>query len=188
MGDAARAAREADGLDRAVYAAIAAVPTPTLDGALGRLSRAADHSLLWLAIGAGMAAAGGKRGRRAATRGTAAIGVTSALVNLVLKPLAGRHRPDRVGVRVPEARYVPMPVTTSFPSGHAASAFAFATAAGDALPLAGPPLRALAALVAYSRVHTGVHYPGDVVVGSLVGGSVGGMVGALREAADRRCS
>jgi membrane-associated phospholipid phosphatase len=33
----------------------------------------------------------------------------------------------------------------------------------------GVALRALAALVAYSRVHTGVHFPGDVVIGSLLG-------------------
>ena len=37
------------------------------------------------------------------------------------------------------------------------------------LPAAAAPLWALAALVAYSRVHTGVHYPGDVVAGSLLG-------------------
>ncbi len=41
------------------------------------------------------------------------------------------------------------------------------------------PLRFLAAAVAYSRVHSGVHYPGDVVVGSLVGGAVGLMPGSL---------
>ena len=35
------------------------------------------------------------------------------------------------------------------------------------------PLRGLATVVAYSRVHSGVHYPGDVVVGSLVGMAVG---------------
>jgi undecaprenyl-diphosphatase len=40
------------------------------------------------------------------------------------------------------------------------------------LPAAAVPLRALAALVAYSRVHTGVHYPGDVIVGSLIGGAL----------------
>ena len=52
-----------------------------------------------------------------------------------------------------------MPRSTSFPSGHSASAFAFATAVGDELPLAWLPLHALAAAVTYSRVHTGVHYP-----------------------------
>ena len=62
-----------------------------------------------------------------------------------------------------------MPSSTSFPSGHSAAAFAFATGVGHVLPPAAIPLRALAALVAYSRVHTGVHYPGDVVAGALMG-------------------
>ena len=62
-----------------------------------------------------------------------------------------------------------MPGSTSFPSGHSASAFAFATAVGDELPLAWLPLHAVATAVTYSRVHTGVHYPGDVLVGSLMG-------------------
>ena len=66
-----------------------------------------------------------------------------------------------------------MPRSLSFPSGHSASAFAFATAVGQLIPLAAPPLRFVAAMVAYSRVHTGVHYPGDVIVGSLVGALAG---------------
>jgi membrane-associated phospholipid phosphatase len=70
---------------------------------------------------------------------------------------------------VPTGRMVKMPDSTSFPSGHSASAFAFATAVGDELPLAWLPLHAVAAAVTYSRVHTGVHYPGDVLVGSLMG-------------------
>jgi len=65
-----------------------------------------------------------------------------------------------------------MPISTSFPSGHSAAAFAFATGVGHVMPAAGLPLRAVAALVAYSRVHTGVHYPGDVVAGSLIGGAL----------------
>jgi membrane-associated phospholipid phosphatase len=70
---------------------------------------------------------------------------------------------------VPVARHVRMPSSTSFPSGHSAAAFAFATGVGAVLPRAAIPLRGLAALVAYSRVHTGVHYPGDVVAGALIG-------------------
>ena len=53
-----------------------------------------------------------------------------------------------------------MPASTSFPSGHAASGFAFASAIGREQPWLGLALRFLAAAVAYSRVHTGVHYPG----------------------------
>ena len=62
-----------------------------------------------------------------------------------------------------------MPTSHSFPSGHAASAFAFASAVGRVLPAEGIPLHALATAVAYSRVHTGVHFPGDVVLGAVIG-------------------
>ncbi|HEX8857438.1 MAG TPA: phosphatase PAP2 family protein [Thermoleophilaceae bacterium] len=160
---------DAKRLDLAVYSAIASTPTPELDAAMSRLSRAADYSRLSLASAALLALAGGRRGRRAAAKGLASLGVTATVVNVVVKPLGRRHRPDRVGSDVPLARHVPMPTTRSFPSGHSASAFAFATGVGHVMPAAGVPLRALAALVAYSRIHTGVHYPGDVLAGALMG-------------------
>jgi undecaprenyl-diphosphatase len=65
------------------------------------------------------------------------------------------------------------PKTTSFPSGHAASAFAFATAATIERPELAVPLFGLAAGVAYSRVHVGVHYPSDVVAGAIIGTGIG---------------
>ena len=153
----------------AVYAAIARTPTPALDGAMTRLTRAADYSRLWLASAAIMATTGGRRGRRAAFVGLGSVGVTAAVVNLAMKPLGGRRRPDRAARQVPLARQTRMPVSTSFPSGHSATAFAFATGVGHVSPAASIPLQGLAALVAYSRVHTGVHYPGDVVAGALAG-------------------
>jgi membrane-associated phospholipid phosphatase len=82
------------------------------------------------AIAAGLAVAGGGAGRRAAVRGILAIGVTSALVNLVVKSTWSRQRPDRASAGVPRQRKVRMPASTSFPSGHAASGFAFASAIG----------------------------------------------------------
>jgi membrane-associated phospholipid phosphatase len=172
---------ELQALDGAIYAAIAASPTPTFDRALGRLSRAADHSKLWIAAAGLLAAGGGDRGRRAAASGLVSLGTTSAVVNIVLKPLGRRRRPDPAGAAVPLTRQVPMPWSTSFPSGHSASAFAFASGVAAAFPAAGVPLRGLAALVAYSRLHTGVHYAGDVVVGSLVGGAIGPMASAAFE-------
>ena len=51
-----------------------------------------------------------------------------------------------------------------------------ANAVGTQLPVTGAALRFLAATTAYSRVHTGVHYPGDAVVGSLVPGAIGSAV------------
>ena len=156
-------------LDVAAYAAIASTPTPTLDAAFRRLSHAADHSKLWLGCSALLAACGGKRGRRAAENGLASIALTSAVVNLVLKQLGNRRRPERTMYEVPIARQVTMPRSTSWPSGHSASAFAFASGVGAAWPQAGIPLSFLASLVAYSRVHTGVHYPSDTIAGTASG-------------------
>ena len=181
----AAALRELGAVDRAVYEAVARTPTGNLDVPVRRLSDAADHSKLWLAIAAVVALLGGHRGRRAALEGMVAIGVTSATVNLGVKPIARRRRPERVGPALFQDRHVPMPASASFPSGHAASAFAFAHAVGRHLPVLAVPIRLLAAAVAYSRVHTGVHYPGDVVIGSVTGAGTAAMVAAVADRAAR---
>jgi membrane-associated phospholipid phosphatase len=172
------ALRELGAVDRAVYEAVARTPTAHLDTPVRRLSGAADKSRLWLGIAAAVALLGGGRGRRAALEGVVAIGVTSATINLGVKPVARRRRPDRARPAIFEDRHVPMPASASFPSGHAASAFAFAYAVGRHLPALAVPIRLLAAAVAYSRVHTGVHYPGDVVIGSVAGAGTAAMVAA----------
>ena len=165
-------------VDHAVYAAIAATPTPTLDVPLRRLSTAANYSRVWFAIAALLALGGGRGGRRAALSGAASVGVTSAVVNLGLKTV-GRRRPDREGHGVPEERHVRMPTSTSFPSGHSAAGFAFANSVSAELPVLALPLRLLALLVAYSRVHTGVHYPSDAIAGGIVGGVMGQTVASF---------
>lgn len=177
---------EAERLDVAVYSAIADTPTPRLDSAMRRLSHAANYSRLSIASGAVLAIAGGAKGRRAAFIGLASVAATSAFVNLVVKPLGRRPRPDRVGEEVPAARHVEMPTSRSFPSGHTAAAVAFAGGVGSVLPAAGIPLHALAALVAYSRVHTGVHYPGDVLAGAVIGAMIADVTAGVLDA--RRCS
>jgi undecaprenyl-diphosphatase len=180
--------REAEAIDLAIYRAIAATPSPTLDHAMRSLSGAADHSKLWLAAAATMALFGGRAGRRAAIAGVGAIAASSFIVNVPLKILLRRARPDRIGARVPIARQVPMPLTNSFPSGHAASGFAFAAAVAGSLPGFAAPLRTVASVVGYSRVHTGVHYPGDVIVGSLIGSTIGESVAILVRRQTRRGS
>ena len=182
----AESLRELGVVDRAVYAAVASASTPVLDVPVRRLSNAANNSRLWLGIAAGLAIAGGRRGRRAALTGTVAIGVTSALVNLGVKSLYARQRPDRAGAGVPDQRQVPMPSSSSFPSGHSAAGFAFASAVGRELPWLGSGLRFAAAAVAYSRVHTGVHYPGDTVVGSLIGAGTGQAVAGVMDRRRRK--
>jgi membrane-associated phospholipid phosphatase len=103
-----------------------------------------------------------------------------------MKFASKRARPDRETAGVPRHRWVPMPDSTSFPSGHSASGFAFAGAVAGSMPGLAIALRGLAATVAYSRVHTGVHYRGDVVAGSLIGATVGEAVGLATRAMIRR--
>jgi undecaprenyl-diphosphatase len=165
-----RARRELAALDVAVYEAVADTPSPTLDPVLARISNAANYSRLWLVVAGALTPLGGTP-RRAALLGVAAVGATSAVVNLAVKPALTRGRPVRA--ESSRTQGVRMPTSRSFPSGHTASAFAFASAVGAELPALAMPLRVMATTVAYSRVHTGVHYPGDVIVGGLIGAGMG---------------
>ena len=160
---------DARNVDRGVYEAIARTPTPSLDRAMRSLSYAANYSRLWIASAAVLALLGGRSGRRAAAEGLTSVAVTSAVVNQAVKRVGRRKRPDRSGAEVPVARQVRMPTSLSFPSGHSAAGFAFAAGVGSRLPAVALPLHAVAGVVAYSRVHTGVHHPSDVVVGSVLG-------------------
>jgi undecaprenyl-diphosphatase len=163
-------------LDEAVYVTVARTPTPRLDGAMRRLTNAANYSRLSMASAAVLAVTGGQRGRRAAASGLATVALTSGVVNLLVKPAARRRRPVR-DTGEERTRNVRMPTSGSFPSGHTAAAFAFANAAGRVMPLSSVPLHTLAAVVGYSRVHTGVHYPGDVIAGAVIGAVIADLSG-----------
>jgi len=172
-----------DRLDRALYASIAQTSTPALDEPMRRLSHAANYSRLSLGAAALLALGGGERGRRAALSGIAAVGVTATIVNVAVKPLARRRRPDRTAQPHGDARHVRMPVSRSFPSGHSAAAFAFASGVAQQWPAAAGPLYLAGSLVAYSRVHTGVHYPGDVLAGCALGVALAHLTPPLLELA-----
>jgi len=145
----------------------ARMPPGTLDPAMKMLTAAANHSVLWFAVAAVLVTRKGPT-RRAAVRGVLAIAGASFTSNAVAKPLMPRRRP--VYEDVPARRTIPNPpLSSSFPSGHAASAAAFTTAVTLECPAAGVALAPLAAAVAYSRVHTGVHWPSDVAAGVLLG-------------------
>jgi undecaprenyl-diphosphatase len=109
-----------------------------------------------------------RAGGRAARRGLISLAIASAIVNGPLKAVSRRRRPRR-RLSTSAARRIRQPVTYSFPSGHTASAFAFASGAAFELPALTIPLGALATAVGYSRIHTRVHYPSDVAAGAAVG-------------------
>jgi undecaprenyl-diphosphatase len=162
-----RGAREVNRIDRDLVQASARIPRSPLDPGLKALTTAANHSVLWLTIAAVLARRKGVT-RRAAFRGGLAIAGASVTANAVVKPIAPRRRP--AAEDVPTRRTLPdPPESSSFPSGHAASAAAFTTAVALESPLAGAALAPVAAAVAYSRVHTGVHWPSDVAAGMLLG-------------------
>jgi undecaprenyl-diphosphatase len=142
-----------------------------LDLVMPRLSGLANHGLLWTGLAIGLWVTGDRRARRAAWRGIGGLAAASAAANIAVKGLAARGRPN---ADVPVSRRLRRaPRTTSFPSGHAASAAAFATGVALEKPGLAAPVIVLAAAVGASRVVTGVHYPSDVLAGFAIGAAVG---------------
>ncbi len=157
-------------LDARLHAFVGGLPGSPADRWLLRLTRSANHGRLWLVL-AGLLALRRGAMRRGALRGIGSMAITSALTNVVLKTVFRRGRPERI--EQPSARTLRRrPTSSSFPSGHSASAAAFVTGvAMESLP-AGAVLAPVGLAVGYSRVHVGVHYPGDVVAGLAVGAGV----------------
>ncbi|HEU5160495.1 MAG TPA: phosphatase PAP2 family protein [Streptosporangiaceae bacterium] len=159
--------------DQMLFDAVAAARLPGFERVLPRLSKTADHSVLWWGIAGGMAVSGRMRLRRGALRGTVAIAIASPLINVVGKQMFRRARP-RVDLVPPIRIRWRLPTSPAFPSGHSASAAAFATGVAlEAPAYVALPVAGLAAGVAISRVYTGAHYPGDVLAGAAFGAVAG---------------
>jgi membrane-associated phospholipid phosphatase len=140
-----------------------------LDPVFYGLSSAADHALLWLAIGALRAARRGEPEK--AVWFAAALGAESALTNGPIKLAFRRIRPSVVPPG-PLPYGLHRPRTSAFPSGHATSAFMAATLLSDGTDAA-PAYFALATLVAASRVYVRMHHASDTVAGALLGLALG---------------
>lgn len=162
--------------DRRAFAWVAKRQSRVLDATMPRLTHMGDNGSLWAWTALALAMLGGVRGRRAARAGLFTLAIVSPIVNGPLKWIVRRPRPT-IDL-VPEARRIRRtPRTTSFPSGHSASAWCFSVAAALQAPVLAPVLLPMAAAVAYSRVYTGAHYPGDAIAGSLIGAGFAVMLG-----------
>lgn len=140
-----------------------------LDPLFYGLSSAADHALLWMAIGAVRAAR--RRDPATGVRFVAALGAESALTNGLIKLAFRRIRPASAPPG-PLPYGLRRPRTSAFPSGHATSAFMAATLLSDGTRAA-PAYFTLATLVAASRVYVRMHHASDTVAGAVLGLALG---------------
>ncbi len=135
----------------------------TLLETLDKTGHVTQQPATWVALATGIAALGGPKGRHAALRGTACYLGAAAVGNLVLKPLVRRPRP-------PETREHGIgPVTSSFPSGHAASDLAFVFGVAQVIPALFVPLAGASLTAHWSLVRTRGHYASDVLIGGALG-------------------
>ena len=119
--------------------------------------------LVWV----GLIIFGGKRGRIVAVLVIICLAITDQLSSSVLKPLFARTRPgnllDDVHLLVNCSR------AFSFPSSHATNIFAQAALFSYYYKKLTPAFFLVAALVGFSRIYVGVHFPFDVLFGAMLG-------------------
>jgi undecaprenyl-diphosphatase len=142
---------------------------PTLDRVMYGASELGDMSLIWHLLGAAQALLPGRE-PMSAVRLSVILGAESLLVNQGVKRLFRRHRPVWE-VERPRPHRIRRPVTSSFPSGHASSAFTAAGVLSQGDPL-WPLYYGLAVVVSSSRVYTKMHHASDVVVGAALGATI----------------
>lgn len=149
---------------------------PVADRIFYSASALGDFSLVWHLVATGRALRS-ERHEREAVRLATALVVESVVVNGVVKSLFRRERPTIVDPRPHRLRH---PRSSSFPSGHATSAFMAATILSEGgRRRSAPAWYALAAVVAASRVHVRIHHGSDVAAGAVIGIGVGRLVRRL---------
>lgn len=142
--------------------------SPVLDAPMGMLS----HTGFVIAAPLAMAVASNPGSVAAPLLVLASEGLAYG-AQAAIKPLFKWPRPYATypDLKTPNGKMEDDPY--SFPSGHAAVSFAAATALADQNPGLALPAYGLAALISYSRMYNGLHYPSDLLAGALVGIGVG---------------
>lgn len=169
------------GVDRSIQEWVVDHRVGVLDPFFQGLSLIGSFGIVWLVIAVAISGFSWSR-PWLWTRVGAAILLAESMSG-ALKYAFERDRPP-VSRPIPEP-LLETPSTFSFPSGHATVAFACATVLALAVPRLRWPLFALAALVAWSRVYVGVHYPGDVLAGAALGVAIATALRMLAEALRR---
>jgi len=145
--------------------------SPFLDRIFFGLSSAADHGMIWHAFG--FVRAVSVRDIGYALRFSKALGYESVLTNGIVKQFFGRTRPnEHYEHQEPLPYKMRRPITSSFPSGHAATAFMAAFALSKS-PKSAPFWFTLAGLVAFSRIYVRLHHASDVIAGAALGLALG---------------
>jgi membrane-associated phospholipid phosphatase len=140
---------------------------PITEGVMRALGLAGEYGAVWMAIGSTAAAL--DRRRRSRWLAGALVAPTAIVVNFAVKRTVGRERPV-ITEHPPLAR---APSKLSFPSAHATSSVAAATALGRVRPGGRAPLYALATAICVGRPYLGMHYPSDVLAGAALGAAIG---------------
>ena len=166
-------------LDHALMGWMRAFHAPWLDAAMIWTSASGGAGLVWLVLALiGMVMG---RDRQAAWRVLLAVALSYALVDGVIKPIIGRARPAITDAASLTRDLPPLPTTSAFPSGHATSSFASAVTVSRMWPQTRVVWWILAALIGYSRIYLGHHYPLDIVAGAFLGiGVAWWVLGGLR--------
>lgn len=140
--------------------------SPSLDSFMIVLTRISDKGFFWFFIALVLLLMRRTIGLRPGVMLLVGIGIGGILEN-ILKPIFTRSRPPLVEEHI--RQLVELPVSYSFPSGHAVVSFVSMYVLYRLFPRSIYWTLPCALVMAYSRVYVGVHYPIDITAGALVG-------------------
>lgn len=155
-------------MEISILNAIQSIASPILDAFFSFYTGLGDHGELWFAFI--LLTAINKKTRRIAVVALIAIAIEFLIVDNMIKPLIMRPRPFEV---YPFEIIIDNPHGSSFPSGHSASSFAVAAVFYFTKHKWRIGMLICAVLMAFSRLYLFVHFPSDVIIGSLIGVLIG---------------